>query len=219
MCAQFGECSVTGGRCTLRASAPLAFAALSFFWAGRAHAAYDPETDAWILGIGDPSPLGYFCAVLYLLTAFLFHRRVGLDGDGYSKVASYGMLVLSVNKALDLQTGLADWGKQMALRGGWYGVRYIEQLTFIGAGIAFGLWALWFMPKKLGSKWPEHRASALASTVLIVFILVRASSLHQLAFLGGEWSGFRMGTTIEVALLATVIVGVWKSTRSVVRRR
>lgn len=206
---------MTRGSRFLRASAPLAFAALSFFWASRAHAAYDPETDAWVIGMGDPSPFGYFAVALYLFSAFLFHRRQRLDGDGYRKAASYMMLFLALNKALDLQTGLADWGKQAALRGGWYGVRYIEQLTFIGAGIAFGLWALWFLPRKLGPKWPEHRMSALASTALIVFILVRASSLHQLAFLSDEWAGFRVGTTIEVVLLAAVIAGVRKSIRSV----
>lgn len=207
--------SMTRGNRSFRASAPVVVATLSFFWSGRAHAAYDPETDAWVIGIGDPSPFGYFCVALYFLAALLFHRRMRVDGDGYSKAASYGMLFLAANKALDLQTGLADWGKQMALRGGWYGVRYIEQLTFIGAGIVFGVWALWFLPKKLGSKWPQHRASALASTVLVVFILVRASSLHQLAFLGGEWSGVRLGTTIEVVLLVAVIIGVRKSMRSV----
>lgn len=206
---------MTRGSRLIRAWAPLAFVTLSFFWADRAHAAYDPETDAWVLGIGDNSPFGYFAVALYLVMGFIFHRRVRVDGDPFSNFASYGMLFLALNKALDLQTGLADWGKQMALQGNWYGVRYIEQLTFIGVGIAFGLWAAWFIPKKLGAAWPQHRTSALALIALVVFILVRASSLHQLAFLSGEWSGFRLGTAIEVALLAVMIFGARKSARSV----
>lgn len=199
----------------LRSMAPLALAVLSLLWADRAHAAYDPETDGWRVGIGDASVFGYFAVVLYMVASLMFHRRVRLDSDVFSKRASYGMLFLALNKGLDLQTGVADWGKQMALEGGWYGVRFVEQLTFIGLGIALGVWAAWALPKRLGEAWPQHRMSALALVTLVVFILVRASSLHQLVFLGNEWSGLRLGTAIEVVLTIGVIAGARKSTRSV----
>ena len=198
----------------LRASTPLALAAWSWLWAGHARAAYDPETDGWKVGIGDASAFGYFSVVLYMAASLFFHRRVRSDSDRFSKAASYGMLFLALNKALDLQTGVADWGKQMALQGGWYGARFAEQMTFIGLGVAFGLWALWALPRRLGERWPQHRTSALALVALVVFILVRASSLHQLAFLRYEWSGFRVGTSVEVFLTAVLIHGARTSMRA-----
>lgn len=197
--------------CFARRVAPVGLAALSLLWSERAYAAYDPETDGWKLGIGDASAFGYSAVVLYMVAALVFHRRVRLDSDRFSKAASYGMLFLALNKGLDLQTAVADWGKHIALDGHWYGGRRIVQVTFIGLGVVFGLWAMRGLPKRLGSAWPQHRMSAIALVGLVVFILVRASSLHQLAFLGNEWSGLRLGTGIEIALTLGVIVGAKKS--------
>lgn len=198
---------------------PLALAALSLFWASTAHAAYDPETDGWKLGIGDASAFGYFAVALYMAASLVFHRRVRLDSDGFSKAASYGMLFLALNKGLDLQTAVADWGKHVALDGHWYGGRSVVQLTFIALGVLFGVWALWSLPRRLGATWPHHRMTALPLTGLVVFILVRASSLHQLSFLGREWSGIRVGTAVEVGLTMLVILGAQKSMMSRTKTR
>ena len=84
----------------------------------------------WHLGIGDPTPMGWFIAFAYLAaclacaSVWVAERRASRLGRPGSplfwSVLTVLMLLLGVNKQLDLQTLLNDIGRRIARSEGWY---------------------------------------------------------------------------------------------------
>ena len=95
-------------------------------------AATDVRGD-WHFGIGDPTPIGWFTVFAYLAATlacgrvWLADRRAVRRGSPGSPifwmVLTVLLLLLGINKQLDLQTLLNDVGRRMAKAEGWYDVR------------------------------------------------------------------------------------------------
>src|SRR3954452_14044830 len=98
----------------------------------------------WHPGIGDPTLLGwatvvgYFGAALLAYRALRLHQAAPPSKDrrllmGFWAVVLCAMVLLGVNKQLDLQTWLTEIGRDLARSEGWYQRRQVFQVAFIGA--------------------------------------------------------------------------------------
>jgi hypothetical protein len=147
------------------------------------------ENGEWRIGIGDPTPIGWFTVFAYLAVTlacglnWAAERRRQRRGDPSSPLFWLGMsgmlLFLGVNKQLDLQTLLGEVGRRMAKDQGWYARRTLYQALFI-AGLAIaGLIALAALMWLTRKQWKRCILPLVGTVFLFVFVLTRATSIHH----------------------------------------
>jgi hypothetical protein len=177
------------------------------------------EDGRWRPGIGDPTPGGWTIFAGYLAAAGLCgwlawgawrseaDRRRRRGRTAFWTILTLFMLLLGVNKQLDLQTWLYLSGKAMAQRQGWYESRALLQKLFIVAVAGAGTLTLALLFFLTGRSAPRGWLALLGLVFLGGFIVVRASSFHQVdALLGLRLGGFlhinRLLESLGVALVA-----------------
>lgn len=145
----------------------------------------------WHLGIGDPTPMGWFTVAAYCAAAWVCWqahttqraRALAAARPCLWLLMTIALGLLGINKQLDLQTALTDLGRAFAHRDGWYEQRHAVQAYFIivvGAAGALGLLGLGWLSRPLSI----GRSTAIVGFVFLsMFVLVRASSFHQVDLL------------------------------------
>ena len=103
--------------------------------------------------IGDGVALVWIATAAYLAAALLclraaFRARSGARPERLLWLAAGAvLLVLGINKQLDLQVALIEFWRETALAHGWYGARRTVQWVAFGVGIVAGASAaLWLLP-------------------------------------------------------------------------
>lgn len=172
----------------------------------------------WTPGIGDPTIVGWFTVLAYFF-AFLFSvacaKRMRFDISDNDLTAqrrlwwfiALALLMLGINKQLDLQTFLTEVGRMMARREGWYEQRRKIQEVFI-AGIAFGgLFVLLWAWRTLRNVWRDSWLTIAGMFFLIGFVIVRAASFHHMdAVLGWHIAGIRISWIPELAGIFCILI-------------
>jgi hypothetical protein len=176
----------------------------------------------WSPTIGDPTATGWITVVAYLaascLAALVLYRQSGrqrLFWLGLSII----LLMLAVNKQLDLQSALTATGRCLSKAQGWYEDRQSIQITFILAIIGLSgiiaVWLFWVMRREIALIWP-----ALVGIVsLLAFIAIRAAGFHHFdRFIGFEFGGVRMNVILELGgtllIAANAVILLWVKSRS-----
>ena len=158
--------------------------------------------------INDPTGLAWLVVASYLVgavAAFLAGRSTGGRDACFWYASAFLLVLLGVNKELDLQSLLTESARALARETGWYEQRRQFQALFLAAlGIgglaAAGLLAGWLRR--------SHRAVKVAAAgivILLTFVFMRAASFHHL----DEWVtvnvGFmRSGWWLELAGIAVI---------------
>jgi hypothetical protein len=124
------------------------------------------------------------------------------------------MAFLCLNKQLDLQTLLTDFGRFEAKRHGWYSERQKYQLVFIfalGALSALATIALLVWMRRAGAPvW----GGIVGLALLLYFIFVRASSFDKMDWLINQHvPGIRVNHVMELGGIAIVAVSAWAAAR------
>ena len=166
----------------------------------------------WRPTIGDPSFMGWFtvgsyfaCAILsFILTLtnqqadrryFLFWSMIGLL-----------MVILGINKQLDLQSLFTEVGRQVARAQGWMDQRRIVQFWFI---VAFGTTAIAAFLSFARIRRDLFRRFMLAFTglfFLLSFIIIRATGFHHFdEMLGFRLFGAKMNWVLELTGIYLII--------------
>ena len=112
------------------------------------------DADGWHLGIGDPTAVGWLTVAAYFFAAFLSWKAAGRARapGGWPPQAVFWvglaalLVMLGINKQLDLQTWFTLAAKRAAQSQGWYENRRIVQFLFIlalGAGSLFAVYLAW----------------------------------------------------------------------------
>jgi hypothetical protein len=162
----------------------------------------------WKPGIGDPTPLGWATVAAYFICAVLGYlalrrARTGPDANGRLAVAwallMAMMVVLGINKQLDLQSWFTEVARDLALAQGWYERREGVQRAFIyviaSLGVVASLGFAWLLRREL----PRIGFAVLGTVFIVVFVLLRASSFHHIdVFLGEGPGGIRMNWILEL---------------------
>ncbi len=169
------------------------------------------EKGTWQPGIGDSSLMGWITVLAYLGTAcacaisgWQANRR--RDRRFWGSVA-FILLLLGINKQLDLQSWLTVVGKQVAIAQGWYDQRRTVQKQFIVGLVAVVLALLMFSIQALGQSWRRLWLAMTGMAFLGGFIVIRASSFHHIdRLLGLEWAGLRLNWILELGGIICIAV-------------
>ena len=139
----------------------------------------------WQPVIGDPSFMGWLtvaaylaCAILALLSARAHRKRERRPFIFWSLVSGW-ILLLAVNKQLDLQSLVTEIGRRIAWHQGWMAQRRVVQFWFI---VGFGLLSLagfaWFV-YALRDLCKRFRLAFIGLFFLLSFIIIRAAGFHH----------------------------------------
>lgn len=161
-----------------------------------------PADDSrWHLAVGDPTLLGWVTMVAYLvagLACWRAHRFCSFgtrmlltsapaEARHQERLASWWigvgalMILLGLNKQLDLQTLLTAVGKEMALAQGWYAGRKQVKLAFVMLlGLVLGSLGL-VVAYALRRVWRRLMPSLLGLVLILGFVEVRAVVFHALS--------------------------------------
>ena len=142
---------------------------------------------SWKPGIGDPSFMGWFTVFSYYLAASLclvkmISRTLSLGKKGwhYWGFMCLALIVLGLIKQFNLLSAVTEMWRIIARYGGWMEQRRIFQagamILFISIGVIFS----GFLYRRLSQFFsaPEKLA-AIGLAYLILFVVLRAISLHQ----------------------------------------
>lgn len=178
----------------------------------------------WTPGIGDPTVVGWLTVVAYGVAAMLCWRASARDRQS-SRLWSLlvmAMLLLGINKQLDLQSLFTAVGRHVAQVDHWYGDRRIVQHDFIlavlAAAVVMSLIAL--LVVRRGS-WAIKGAS-LGFILLCAFIVIRAASFHDMdAFLHVTILNLQWNHVLELGGIGVIAVSAWSARppKHVKRRR
>lgn len=153
----------------------------------------------WRPGIGDPSLLGWTTVGAYAVAAWLSWeaaRRAARTAQTVARLAPVHaadqralaafwtgacalLLLLGVNKQLDLQSLLTQVGRDLAIAQGWYETRHRVQVAFVvglaGLALLAGAGVAWRLRRVLG----RIAGPLLGLAAIAVFVVVRAASFHH----------------------------------------
>jgi hypothetical protein len=164
----------------------------------------------WSALVHDPGPLAWIVVAAYAvgaLLAFAAASRATARERSFWVATAVVLILLGINKQLDLQTDLTQVGRFLARSEGWYGSRKIAQGLFI-LSIALGAVAcgalLWTWLRDAAS---SVKTAALGVIVLLAFIFIRAASFHHIDYwIAIDIAGMRSGWWLE--LVGIAIIGV-----------
>jgi hypothetical protein len=188
------------------------------------------ENDHWRAGIGDPTVAGWVTVAAYCVGAF-FCWKAGRTSarQGQTREASFWFLftsflvLLGINKQLDLQTWFTLFGKHLAQDEGWYGSRRIVQAIFIGFVAVVGISCLiWFWRLARGIV-RHYRVALFGAVALGCFILIRAASFHYVdRMLGLRFTWVRLNFILEVGGITCIGIAAfntWRERARPIRQR
>lgn len=183
------------------------------------------------MGIGDPTAMGWVTVAAYATAALLSLRCARRAADPvefrFWAALFVALVLLGINKQLDLQSLFTQTGRDMAIAGGWYEDRRLMQAAFIGflltAGLAVAGLLVW-----VARRLPHSTQLAAAGLVLlVVFVVIRGTSFHHVdQLLGTTVQGIRYNWLLELAPLALITAAATvrirsadRATRHAARRR
>ncbi len=163
-------------------------------------APHDAGTIAWII------VAAYAGAFVLALTATV--RTSGTREGWFWALTAAGLLLLGLNKQLDLQTLLTATLRQLARQDGWYEQRRMVQLVFI-AGLAGALLAaLVFLRWLTRFSRPGVKLALSGLCLLAAFVMLRAASFHHVdILLGGTLGGLKLHALLELAGILLTAAG------------
>ncbi|MEP3333777.1 isopropylmalate isomerase [Sedimentitalea sp.] len=178
-------------------------------------------SESWSPTIGDPGVMGWATVAVYGVAALLCAVAFYKQPAGRLKVFGYGLtlllMLLMVNKQLDLQSALTAGARCLAQLQGWYEDRRAIQVGFILVlllyCIGFGLFVVWVMWRHLGQIW----LMLLGLILLLAFIAVRAVGFHHFdAIINAQVGNVRLNWVLELGGLTLIAVNAFWL---IVRRR
>ncbi len=141
----------------------------------------------WHVGIGDPTIFGWITVICFFLAVLVcankaFNLKAAGEGYRFWLCLALFLLLLGINKQLDLQTWFTQTLRDSAHAHGWYEARRPLQALFI-LGLALGiLLSLVSIRRFLAASWHRHKIAWIGVELLCAFVLMRAASFHHMDF-------------------------------------
>lgn len=165
--------------------------------------------DRWHPQIGDPSAIGWITVAAYLLATGLCLAAQRQDAAAAPKhfwtALAVVLLLLGINKQLDLQSLLTQVVRDWTKTHGVYEQRRALQAAFIFAIAAIGTIML-VVTSYIMRRQAAPRKIALAGMIFLYsFILIRASSFHHVDWaLGRSIFSVRLNVVLEIGGISIV---------------
>ncbi len=163
----------------------------------------------WTPGIGDPTVMGWATLAAYFGTALfcLSAARRSTDARTVWQAISIFLVLLGINKQLDLQTWFTQVARGMATSEGWYESRRQIQWWFIAGLVGLGTFSAGLLFWRTRQRATAVRVAIAGLTLLFVFIALRASSFHHVDwFLGITIFGLRFNWVLELGGIAVIAI-------------
>jgi drug/metabolite transporter (DMT)-like permease len=164
----------------------------------------------WEPGIGDPTLYGWVTVAAYAFAALCCwraSRRGPMRERRFWLLLSGIMGFLCLNKQLDLQTLFTDIGRFEAKAHGWYAQRHEYQVGFILAVAGVSFIVILTMLRRAARASGPVRGAAAGLGLLLLFVLIRASSFHKVDWLINQRLGdLRANHLLELGGIAIVTV-------------
>lgn len=170
----------------------------------------------WHAGIGDPTVFGWLTVVFYIVASYVcFKQYRQLQQAGVATkfwlYLAIMLLLLGINKQLDLQSLFTQVLRSHALANGWYAQRGVFQAVFIvllGVGLLAALLSLRLL---LSKSWHQYKLAWLGSTLLCTFVLMRAASFHNFdSLINVTFFGLRVNVALELGTIVVIMVAALK---------
>lgn len=169
----------------------------------------------WQPGIGDPTIYGWLTVVLYLATAFLAFKRyqhtrkLPEQQPAFWLMLAMFLLLLGINKQLDLQTWFTQVMKTNAIEHGWYADRRKLQTLFIAAMGVGMIGLLLLIRQYLQRSWQRYRSVWFGVVLLFLFILIRAASFHHFdVLINTRLFGIGVNVLLEVGSILWIMIAI-----------
>jgi hypothetical protein len=178
----------------------------------------------WHPGIGDPSIGGWATVAAYFACAVLCVRacrRTDIPRIRWFWISAVVALVLlGINKQLDLQTWFTELGRRAAVAGGWYEQRAIVQQAFIALVGILGAGALLIASALLRAHLAQVWLALVGGGFLAAFVLIRAMSFHHVdRLLGATFAGLPLNWLLELGgILAVALAALQTSASATIKR-
>lgn len=183
------------------------------------------NTTQWQPSIGDPTFVGWLTVLVYAVAAFYSARIVRAREDIFTEYVrrqvflwrflAVVLVLLCVNKQLDLQSLFTDVARYYFKQYGLYESRWFFQKLLIASMLVVSV--LIFILSTFVF-WNILRPNILAivgAIFLLAFIVVRASSFHHMdRLISATFIGFKMNWLLELTGLALIIINA----RSLLKR-
>jgi len=178
----------------------------------------------WREHAGDYTPIGWFVTGLYLLGAgicmicIIKSRQHSPTCTRFWWMCVLALLLLGINKQLDLQMLLADLGRTYAKSRAWYTMRKPVQIQAVSIVLALCLGLVEIILFKLRQQPKITWLALFGLTILALYFGLRMVSLHHVdKLIMGSYGGLAMGSLIEVAgilcINASALIELLKSRR------
>jgi hypothetical protein len=179
----------------------------------------------WHPGIGDPTVMGWITVGAYFIGSLVCWRAASVTRQRaqievhrqlwiFWTVFAVLLLFLGLNKQLDLQTWLTQFGRQLAKNEGWFEYRRPVQAFFVLLVAMAGLAALVLL-SWLTRRTRTHTWIALTGGIFLgSFILVRAASFHHVdTLLRTSFRGLKINWVLELSGIFWITLGAWLNLR------
>jgi hypothetical protein len=174
----------------------------------------------WEIGIGDPGWGGWLIVVLYALTGLVacvvasravFPEPSRRRERAFWYLLAASMLLLALNKQLDLQTLLTDAGRCLSQIQGWYETRRIVQAGFILGvlvGMLFLLAVIW---RALRGTLARNGLAVVGLVFVLGFVIMRAAGFHHMdGLINMQIKAIRLNWVLEmIGPLFILAGGFW----------
>ena len=140
---------------------------------------------SWRPQIGDPTFMGWFTVAAYFLCAIVafsatfFIRREERKAFLFWGMIAFIMILLGINKQLDLQSLFTEIGRQVAKKQGWMEERRIVQFWFIVGFGATAITGFILFTVVMRNVFRRFRLAFIGLFFLVSFIIIRAASFHH----------------------------------------
>jgi hypothetical protein len=170
---------------------------------------------SWSPGIGDPTVMGWVTVVAYAAAAWqcaaLGRGQVLGMPAGERRVwwwLAAIMILLGVNKQLDVQTAFTELGRLVARTQGWYERRAHVQRRFIELVLAGAIGTV-VVALIIVRKMPRATKLAIVGLALLAaFVFIRATSFHKVdLILGARWLGMKANWIFELGGIGLIVMG------------
>jgi hypothetical protein len=151
--------------------------------------------------------MAWLIVLVYLLAGIFclfagYRRSLLVRSDTKPKWVWYilgtAMILLSLNKQLDLQILITNLGRSMAREGGWYAQRRLIQRIAVWGVSIVGLIGLTGAAVVLRRNFREFGLALIGCVLLGTFVVIRAASFYHVESLFESWPS--LGNLINVGL-------------------
>lgn len=182
----------------------------------------------WSPGLGDNNLMGWLTVVVYLMAGLaagrVARRLTAVDPvtrreRRFWVITAVLLLLLAINKQLDLQSLLTMLARCHAQLSGWYDVRRAVQEVFIwlvaaSAVVTLGLMTL-LLRGILGRVW----LALVGLGFVCAFVVIRAASFHNVdVLLGSTAAGIKLNWLLELPGPILVALVAWRRVSGLTRR-